>query len=303
VTSDPGFPQRWYTILRRAADYWLQGHAFVFAAALAFFTVFSIAPVVIVAVAVAGLVLGEQAATGRTMSELEDAIGPQATDFVEVAVHNVQVDPSGPGATLLGLGLIVLGATTVFAQMQIALNAIWGVAPRPTRSGVLHQLLSRLLSLTVLLAIGFVLLVSMLLSIAVRVLISYGEPWLPVSDRLLVLTDFGLSLALVTLLFAAIFRILPDVVLSARDVLPGAFVAALLFAFGRYLIAYYLSHSAASSAYGAAGSLVMLLLWVNYSSLILLFGAAVTRADLEQRGKPIVPRRLAIRVQRTLIEG
>ncbi len=299
----PGFLRRWINVIRRAAELWQQGHAFLFAAALAFFTVFSIAPVVIVAVAVVGLLLGEQAASGYTMTELEDTIGPQATEFVEVAVHNVQVDPRGPGATALGIGFIVLGATTVFAQMQAALNAIWGVTPRPTRTGVLYQLLSRLLSLTVLLAIGFVLLVSMLLSIAVRVLISYGEQWLPVSDRLLVFADFGLSLALVTTLFAAIFRILPDVVLSARDVLAGAFVAALLFAVGRYAIAFYLSHSAASSAYGAAGSLVLLLLWVNYSSLILLFGAAVTRADLEQRGKPIIPRRLAIRVQRTLVDG
>ncbi len=289
-------------LLRRAAEIWLQGHAFLFAAALAFFTVFSIAPVVIVAVAVVGLVMGEQAASGRIMTELTSTIGPQAAEFVQVAVHNVQVDPSGPAATALGIVLIVLGATTVFAQMQAALNAIWGVAPRPTRSGVLRLLLSRLLSLTVLLAIGFVLLVSMLLSIAVRVLVSYGEQWLPVSDRLLILIDFGLSLGLVTLLFVAIFRILPDVVLSVRDVLPGAMVSALLFAFGRFAIAFYLSHSAASSAYGAAGSLVMLLLWVNYSSLILLFGAAVCRADLELRGRPILPRRLAIRVLRTLVD-
>jgi membrane protein len=303
VKPDAGFLRRWIDVLRRAVELWLEGHAFLFAAALAFFTVFSIAPVFIVAVAVVGLLLGEQAASGYTMTGLEETIGPQAAEFVRIAVHNVQVDPSGPGATALGIALIVLGATTVFAEMQIALNVIWGVAPRPTRSGVLRLLLSRLLSLTLLLAIGFVLLVSMLLSIAVRVLISYGEQWLPLSDRLLLLADFALSLGLVTLLFTAIFRILPDVVLSVRDVLLGAFVAALLFAFGRFLIAFYLSHSAVSSAYGAAGSLVMLLLWVNYSSLILLFGAAVCRADLELRGKPIVPRRLAIRVQRTLVEG
>lgn len=299
---EPGLLRQWLQLLQRAAELWLQGHAFLFAAALAFFTVFSIAPVVIVAVAVVGLVLGTDAASSRIMTELEGTVGPQAAQFIQEAVHNVQVDPSGPGATALGICLIVLGATTVFAQMQTALNAIWGVAPRPTRSGVLRLLLARLLSLTVLLAIGFVLLVSMLLSIAVRVLISYGEQWLPVSDLWLLCADFSLSLGLVTLLFAAIFRILPDVVLSVRDVLLGAFVAALLFAFGRFLIAFYLSHSAASSAYGAAGSLVLLLMWVNYSSLILLFGAALTRANLEARGKPIVPRPLAIRVQRELVE-
>ena len=302
MLGSSGLLPRWLALLRRAAELWLEGHAFLFAAALAFFTVFSIAPVVIVAVAVVGLVLGADAANSRIMTELEATVGPQAAQFIQDAVHSVQIDPSGPGATALGISLIVLGATTVFAQMQTALNAIWGVAPRPTRSGILRLVLARLLSLTLLLAIGFVLLVSMLLSIGVRVLISYGEQWLPVSDRLLVFADFSLSLGLVTLLFAAIFRILPDVVLSVRDVLLGAFVAALLFAFGRYLIAFYLSHSAASSAYGAAGSLVLLLLWVNYSSLILLFGAALTRADLEARGKPIVPRPLAIRVQRSLVD-
>ena len=302
MQSDPGLLHRWLALLRRAIELFLDGHAFVFAAALAFFTVFSIAPVVIVAVAVVGVVLGTDVASSRSMTELVSTVGPQAAQFIQEAVDNVRSDPKGPGATAIGIGLMVLGATTVFAQLQTALNAIWGVAPRPTRSGLLRLVLARLLSLTALLAIDFVLLLSMLLSIGVRVLISYGEQWVPVSDRLLLLADFTLSLGLVTLAFATLFRILPDVVLSVRDVLLGAFVAALLFAFGRYLIAFYLSHSAASSAYGAAGSLVLLLLWVNYSSLILLFGAALTRADLEARGKPIVPRPLAIRVQRSLVD-
>jgi membrane protein len=281
---------------------WLESQAFVYAAALAFFTVFSIAPVVVVAVAVVGLVLGEDAAAGRIMAELEGTIGPEAAEFVQVAVHNVQVDPSGVWATMLGIALIVLGATTVFAQMQKALNAIWDVAAKPSRSSMLQLLLARLLSLTVLLAIGFVLLVSLLLSVAVRTLITFAQDWLPVSDTLLVWADLGLSLLIVTCLFAMIFRILPDVVLSFRDVLLGAFITALLFSLGRSLIALYLAQSATSSAYGAAGSLVLLLMWVNYSSLILLFGAAFTRAHLEQRGKAIVPRSMAVRVERAVIE-
>ena len=297
-----GFFQRWYRVLQRAATLWLESQAFVYAAALAFFTVFSIAPVVVVAVAVVGLVLGEDAAAGRIMAELEGTIGPEAAEFVQVAVHNVQVDPSGVWATMLGIGLIVLGATTVFAQMQKALNAIWDVAAKPSRSSMLQLLLARLLSLTVLLAIGFVLLVSLLLSVAVRTLITFAEDWLPVSDTLLVWADLGLSLLIVTCLFAMIFRILPDVVLSFRDVLLGAFITALLFSLGRSLIALYLAQSATSSAYGAAGSLVLLLMWVNYSSLILLFGAAFTRAHLEQRGKAIVPRSMAVRVERAVIE-
>ena len=289
-------------LLQRSLTLWLESQAFVYAAALAFFTVFSIAPVVIVAVAVVGAVLGEDAASGRIMAELEGTIGPQAAEFVQVAVQNAQLDSGGIWATVMGVGLILLGATTVFGQMQNALNAIWEVVPKPDRSGLLRLLLTRLLSLTVLLAIGFVLLVSLLLSVAIRAIITWAQDWLPVADSLLLWADMALSVAIVTLLFAAIFRILPDVLLRFRDVLAGAFLTAVLFTIGRALIAWYLARSAAASAYGAAGSLVVLLMWVNYSALILLFGAAFTRAHAEQRGVTIRPRGLAVRTERRLLQ-
>lgn len=291
-----------YRLLRNAFWIWLESQAFVYAAALAFFTVFSIAPVVIVAVAVVGVVLGDQAASGRIMAQLQDAIGPQAAEFVQIAVRNAQLDPDGIWATVLGVSLIVVGATTVFVQMQKALNAIWDVLPGPDHSGLLRLLLARLLSLAVLLAIGFVLLVSLLLSVAVRAVIDYADSWLPLSNALLLVADLSLSLLVVTLLFGAIFRLLPDVVLRFRDVFPGALLSALLFTLGRALIAQYLARSAPGSAYGAAGSLVVLLIWVNYSSLILLFGAAFNRAYLEYRKHPIQPRRGAVRVERRMVD-
>ncbi len=290
-----------YQLFRRAFQIWLESQAFVYAAALAFFTVFSIAPVMIVAVAVVGVVLGDEAASGQILAELQGAIGTQAAEFVQVAVQNAQLDASGIWATVLGVGLIIVGATTVFAQMQTALNAIWDVRPRPNSSGLLRLLLARLMSLTVLLAIGFVLLVSLLISIAVQVVVTYAEGWLPMSDSLLMVADVSLSLLVITVLFAAIFRILPDVVLSVRDVLPGAVLSAVLFTLGRAVIAEYLARSAPGSAYGAAGSLVMLLIWVNYSSLILLFGAAFNRACLEYREQPIRSRRGAVRVKREIL--
>lgn len=289
-------------LFHRAFEIWVESQAFVYAAALAFFTVFSIAPVVIVAVAVVGVVLGDEAASGQIMAELQGTIGPQAAEFVEVAVKNAQLDGGGIWATALGIGLIIVGATTVFAQMQKALNAIWNVLPKPERGSLQRLLLTRLLSLAALLAIGFVLLVSLLLSVAVRTVINYAHSWLPMSDSLLVVADFSLSLLVVTLLFSAIFRILPDVMLRFRDVLPGAVLSAVLFSLGRVVIAEYLARSAPGSAYGAAGSLVVLLLWVNYSSLILLFGAAFNHAVLERREQPIHPRRGAVRVRRELLE-
>ena len=197
---------------------------------------------------------------------------------------------------------MVIGATTVFAQMQLSLNAIWGVAARPSRSSILILIKNRLLSLTVVLVIGFVMLVSLLFTVMLRAVLRFADAWLPVPAELVTVVEFSLSLALIAVLFAMIFRILPDVVLGWRDVFPGALVTAGLFILGRYGIAIYLTLAAPASAYGAAGSLVLLLLWVYYSSLILLFGAAFTKTLLLARGRRVVPRNMAIRVHSELVE-
>jgi len=277
---------------------WMESQAFIYAAALAFFTTFSIAPVMIVAVAVVGLILGPRAAEGQLLEQLREFIGPEAASAVETAVVNSQIDQSGWLPTLAGIAATVVGATTVFAQMQQSLNAIWDVAPQPQRSGLWKYIKARLLSLTVVLAIGFVLLVSLALSVSVRAAIVFADQWLPVPGAAMVGAELLISLTVITLLFASIFKVLPDVVLSLRDVLLGGFVTAVLFTVGRSLIAIYLANTATASAYGAAGSLALLLLWVNYSSLILLFGAALTRAQFEARGNRVVPRNGAVRVHR-----
>ncbi len=292
----------WFGVVKATVRIWLDAQVFIHAAALAFFTVFSVAPVVIVAVSIVGLVLGESAAQGQIALQLEAAIGPEAAAAVQTAVEGSRVERSGIVPTLAGLGAMLFGATTVFAQMQNSLNAIWGVAPRPSRSSLLVFIKGRLLSLTVVLGIGFVLLVSLLLSVIVRAVVVFAQDWLPIPAPLLLGLDGVVSLLVVTLLFATIFRVLPDVVLAWRDVWLGAVVTALLFGFGRMLIALYLSTTATASTYGAAGSLVLLLMWVNYSSLILLLGAAFTRANVEARGLPVRPRVTAVCVERAIVE-
>jgi membrane protein len=182
--------------------------------------------------------------------------------------------------------------------MQKSLNEIWDVAPARARSGLVRLLKTRLLSLATVLVIGFVLLVSLLLSVALRSAMNYADQWLPLPGWVMVGAEYAVSLAVSTGLFAAIFRILPDVVLRWRDVFVGALVTAVLFTLGRSLIAIYLATTATASTYGAAGSLVMLLLWVNYSALILLFGASMTRVGYEAGGNEIVPRNGAVRVDR-----
>ncbi len=296
------FFRRWAGILAAATSNWLASQAFIYAAALAFFTVFSIAPVMIVVVAIVGLVLGERAARGELIEQLQQVLGPEAAEVVETAVINSQIDQSGLLPTIVGIAAIVIGATTVFAQMQQSLNRIWDVAPRPSRNSLWLFIKARVLSLTIVLSIGFVLLVSLLLSVAMRAVMAFADQWLPVPAWAMIGLEVTLSLSVITLLFAAIFKVLPDVILSWRDVLVGALITAVLFTLGRSLIAIYLANTATASTYGAAGSLALLLLWVNYSSLILLFGAAITRAHVEARGLSIRPRNTAVCVHTTLVE-
>lgn len=293
---------RAYALVRDAVRYWLEANAISYAGALAFFTLFSIAPVVILAVQVIGLVMSTDAAMAQIMAQLHDTVGPEAAQTVREAVERSRLDDSGILPTLVGIGAMLVGATTVFAQMQRSLNNIWDIAPKPSRNTILALVKSRLMSLTVVLSIGFVLLVSLFLSVMVQTLMVFARDWLPIPGGLVVALETLVSVAVVTALFATIFKVLPDAVLRWRDVRLGALITALLFIFGRFLIAFYLSHTATASTYGAAGSLVLLLLWVYYSSLILLFGAAITRAWTEANGVHIRPSAAAVRVQKRVLE-
>lgn len=290
-----------WTITRDAARLWLDCNAFSYAGALAFYTLFSLAPVVIIAVSVIGLVLGEQAAEGHIVAQLQDVMGREAAVAVEQAVARSRIKESGWLPTVLGVTALIVGATTVFGQMQASLNTIWGVAARPDRSSLFKFLKNRLLSLTVVLAIGFVLLVSLLLGVVLRAVLHFAHAFVPAVAALLNGAELLVSLLLVALLFCAIFKVLPDVVLKWRDVVVGALVTALLFSVGRYAIATYLAYTATVSTYGAAGSVVLILLWVYYSTLILLFGAAFTRTQLVARGGTVVPRNSAVLVRRELV--
>lgn len=292
---------RWLHIVRDAVKLWLEHNAFSYAGSLAFYTLFSLAPTVIIAVTVIGVVLGEDAAQGQLVAQLQDTIGQGAAEAVEQAVAQSRIEASGLLPTLLGVGALLIGATTVFAQMQYSLNMLWGVTANPDRNSVLLFLKKRLLSLAVVLAIGFVLLVSLALGVILRAVFRFASDWLPAGELLLSGAESLVSLAVIALFFATIFKVLPDVVVGWRDVFLGAIVTALLFSLGRYAIAAYLAYTATASTYGAAGSVVLILLWVYYSSLILLFGAAFTRAHLEARGRPIIARNMAVRVRHELM--
>ncbi|MFW8591127.1 YihY/virulence factor BrkB family protein [Glaciecola sp. 2405UD65-10] len=296
------FLRYWQKVLQDSGKVWLDENAFSFAGALAFYTLFSLAPIVIIAVTVIGLVLGEEAAQGEIVAQFTDVMGAEAASVVERAVSQSRIEESGIWPTLLGVGALMLGATTVFGQMQYSLNSIWGVTANPNKNSLYMLARKRLFSLTVVLSIGFVLLVSLMFGVALRAVLNFTAEFLPFVELLLGSAEFLVSLAMITLLFSTIFKVLPDVVLSWKDVLLGALITAILFSLGRYGIAAYLAYTATASTYGAAGSVVLILLWVYYSSLILLFGAAFTRVHMQAQGKKIIPRNTAVLVEKQIKE-
>jgi membrane protein len=287
-------------LLAEAVRTWLDRGAFQHAGALAFYTLFSLAPLVIILVAIVGAVYGEEAASGEISAGIGDLIGMQAATAVEEAVQRSRPADAGLLPTLLGVGALLFGATTVFAQMQSSLNEFWGVRARPSRSSILTFITVRLLSLGTVLIIGFLLLLSFAVSIGISGAIEHAEDWFAVPPLLVSLVDLALSLAVTTALFGMLFKVLPDVRLQWQDVWRSAFFTATLFVLGQYLISYYLTRVAPTSTYGAAGALVLVLFWVYYSSLIIFFGTALTKVAILHRDGAVTPKSTAVRVKMSL---
>ena len=288
-------PLTFVQLLKDAAKRWSDHDAFQHAGALAYCTLFSLAPLVIILVAIVGAVYGEDAASGEISAAITDLIGAQAALAVEEAVRRSRLEEAGIMPTLLGIGALVFGATTVFAQMQSSLNQFWDVRAKPTRSGLLTFLTVRLLYLSMVLIIGFLLLTSFVLSVAITGVIEYADHWIPVPPVVIAAIDLAVSLSVTTLLFGMIFKVLPDVRMRWSDVWRGALITAVLFAIGKYLISFYLTHVAPASTYGAAGSLVLVLLWVYYSSLILFFGTCLAAVTILRRDGRVTPKKTAVR--------
>lgn len=288
-------PLTFLQLLKDAAKRWSDHDAFQHAGALGFCTLFSLAPLVIILVAIVGAVYGEDAASGEVSAAITGLVGAQAAVAVEEAVRRSRLEEAGILPTLLGIAALVFGATTVFAQMQSSLNQFWDVRAKPSRSGLLTFITVRLLSLSMVLIIGFLLLTSFVLSLAITGIIQYAEDWIPIPPIAIAAIDLSVSLGVTTLLFGMIFKVLPDVRLQWSDVWRGAFITAVLFAIGKYGISLYLTHVAPASTYGAAGSLVLVLLWVYYSSLILFFGTSLAAVTILRRDGKVTPKKTAVR--------
>jgi membrane protein len=279
----PMFGRIWH-LLSDSVEGFIADDALSRGASISFYAVTSIGPVLFIVVAIAGLAFGEDAARGAIAIQLRDLMGKASADLVQNIIQSASGTSSGILASVVGVIALIITASGVFGEMQSALNVIWKAQPQGTT--VTRLVRARAASLGLVAALGFLLIVSLVISAILSGLGGYIDAVLPFGALILHLLNFVISFALISVLFGAIYKVLPDVELSWRDVLVGAMVTALLFNVGKFLIGLYLAHSAVASSYGAAGALIVVLLWIYYSAQIFLLGAEFTKSHASRRGTP-----------------
>ncbi|MEO7598564.1 MAG: YihY/virulence factor BrkB family protein [Opitutus sp.] len=293
---------RWFKILVDAGKAWNADNAFKHSAAVSFYTLFSLAPVTIIAVGVAGMFFGKEVATKQFSDQMTQLVGKTSAELIQKTVEANAVHDGGWVSTVMGAILLIVGATTVFGQLQGSLNEVWGVTSMPSRSGWVVMIVQRLISFAMVITVGFLLLTSLVLSTALSAAVTVAQGYTPVPPTVLHAADLGIGLAIITVLFALLFKVLPDVHVRWFETWLGAFVTAMLFTLGRFVIALYLGHSTIASSYGAASSLVALLIWIYYSCAILFYGAEFIRAYRLNRGETVQPKKTAVLVKREIVK-
>ena len=277
-----------WRILKRTFNDWSEDKAPRLAAALAYYTMFSLAPLLIIAIGIAGLVFGDEAARGEIVTQVRGLLGQSGAEAVEAMIQNASQRDSGLLATVVGIAALLFGAAGLFGQLQDALNTIWEVKPKP-RSGIVALLRERLLSFGIVIIVAFLLVASLLVSAFIAGASKYMSGLLPGSDAMWQVVELVVSVGVMTGIFALMFKYLPDAVISWRDVGVGALITAVLFTVGKFLIGLYLGRSSVSSAFGAGGSVVIVMVWVYYTAQIILFGAEFTQVWADESGSRVVP--------------
>ena len=286
-------------LVKDAFTEWKEDNASRLAASLAYYTTFSLAPLLILIIAIAGLLGGQDAVHNQVMTQIEGLVGAQGKDFVESLITSASEPKQGLLASGIGIITLLFGALGVFAELQNSLNTIWEVKPKPVKgmgASIWRFIRQRILSFSLVLAIGFVLLAALAVNAA---LTAFGDVVLnpsQLSPLLLQVINLVISFMVITFLFALMFKFLPDAEIAWRDVWLGAAVTSLLFNLGKFAIGYYLGHSSVGSTFGAAGSLVLILIWVYYSAQIFFFGAEITQVYANKMGSRIVPDEDAVKI-------
>ena len=279
-------------IFKRTYEDWKEDRASRLAASLAYYTIFSLAPLLVIAIAVAGFIWEQEAVEAQVMSQIQGLVGAEGAIFVADLIESAGNTPEGILATIIGIITLLFGALGVFNELHNSLNIIWEVQEEKAESfwqAVKKAIVDRFLSFTMVLGIGFLLLVSLVISAGLSATQELVGNAFPVPEFLLQLLNLIISIGVITVLFAMIYKYLPDAEVPWRYVWLGAFVTSILFSLGKMLIGLYLGNSAVASSFGAAGSLVLLLVWVYYSAQILFFGAEFTQVYANKYGPKILP--------------
>lgn len=291
------FFKRWFTILKNTFAIFMEVRGLKFSASLAYYTVFSLAPLLVLVISLAALFFGREAVEGRVFQEINGLIGNDAAIQVQEMLRNVRLKGGNTLALVIGIATLLLGATTVFADMQHSINRIWEIKPKPKR-GWMKFIQDRLLSSSIVLSLGFLLIVSLIINGLLMLFMDYvRQAFSDLAVYLSVTIDLVINFFVISILFGIIFKFLPDVRIRWKDVRSGALFTAVLFMIGRFLIGFYIQTAGQASAYGAAGSLIVVLLWVYYTAAILYIGASFTRAYADFHGTRIAPAEFAVHVE------
>src|SRR6195952_5438244 len=286
-----------YTILKAAFDGFMNDMALKYSASLSYYTIFSLAPLLLLLISLAGIFLGRDAIQGKVFAEINGLVGNDAAKQVQDMIKHLQTSGKSTISVIIGVVTLIIGATTVFGEIQESINIIWQVKPKP-KKGWVKMVKDRLLSGSLIVTLGFLLLVSLIVNGALLALSDRLKTFLPdITVVIFNVINVAISFIVISVLFGVIFKVLPDVKIAWKDVRSGAVFTAVLFMIGRLVIGIYIEKSGTSSTYGAAGSLIVILLWVYYTAAILYFGAEFTRAYADFKGIKIEPADFAVHVE------
>lgn len=291
-----------WEILKDAGTGFMDDKVLKLSGSLAYLTVFSIGPLIIVIIFIADLVWGRAAIEGTIYNQLKGLLGPDASIQIQDIIKNAAISNKGTLAAIIGIIALLFSSTAVFAEIQDSINTIWNLKPKP-KKGWLKMLMNRLLSFSIIVSLGFLLLVSLIINglieaMSQRLILLFPD----IALAVVYVINLTVTFAVISFLFAIIFKVLPDAKIWWKDVLTGAMVTAVLFMLGKFAITFYIGSSNVNSTYGAAGSLVILLLWVYYSSVILYFGAEFTKAYAAKFGHQIHPNHYAVWIKQVEVE-
>ena len=295
--------KRAWKILKNTGSNFSEQNVMGHSAAIGFYTIFSLPSLLIIVIYIASMAFGEEAVRGELENQIGNVVGESSAKEIQKIIENAKVSEKETFATVIGIGALLFGATTVFMSIQNALDEIWQVKPKPQGIGILNYLLNRLLSFAMVVSFGFLLIVSLILDTLLVIFSNYIQALFSNMGLYLIQgINFMISLGILSLMFTLIFKVLPDVKIRWKEAWVGAFATTILFIIGKYLISFYMANSSLDSTYGAAGSIIIIFVWVYYSAVILLFGAVFTHVYTMEYNKKISLKSNTVRIEKKEVE-